>query len=184
MWWYVFYFQRCHDSCWQCCSSAKKQKQVPAVVSKWLRSCFKTLPDPSTDSPAPQHQQKGCKDKYHCEWEGAIIFESCQYLKENFQLFQFSTLLIVIGECESGASGVADENRMAAVLRDSPPSVPTHSTEELLQAACCIPCCREAAGLGGRSGGTAEQFHSLFLRAAGIGHDRRRSWNCPHTGKP
>lgn len=89
--------------------------------------------------------------------------------RRNFNSFFF----VVKGEHEPRASGVADENRVEAVLCDSPLPVPTHSAEELLQAARCIYCCREPAGLGSGGGGTAQQFQGLFLCAAGDGGDRR-----------
>lgn len=73
------------------------------------------------------------------------------------------------GEGESGAAGLAGENGVAAVLRDSPPSVQTHSAQGLLQAALGVHCRREAARVGGGSGGDAGQLQSLPLCGAGDG---------------
>lgn len=78
--------------------------------------------------------------------------------------------LFVKGQGESRAAGLDGENRVAAVLCYSSPSIQTHPAEELLQAAISIHCCGKAAGFSSGSGGTTEQLQSLLR--SGAGYDR------------
>ena len=81
--------------------------------------------------------------------------------------------LFATGEGESRASGLAVENGVEAVIRLSPVQVQAHPAEELLQAAVCVHCCGEAAGLGSGSGGAAERFQGRSLCGARVDGDGR-----------
>lgn len=87
------------------------------------------------------------------------------------------------GQSAPRASVLTAEGRMEAVVRHSSVSVQTHTAQELLQAALCLHCRREAARPGGGGGGIAEQFQSILLRAAGDDRDRGRCRDHPHTSK-
>lgn len=93
----------------------------------------------------------------------------CSFLKEEMHQVHLYLFFLVKGEGGSRTTGIAGENRVAAVVRDSSLSVPTHSAEELLQTALCFYCCGETTGIGDGSGGSTAQLQGLLLCVAGDG---------------